>query len=375
MVAPAVILAKDLMRLAHLNRSKCTHTSADTIMCSAYRGKARVGGARVSFTWAMTRRGVTGLDIGGIIYECWLRWSKEAEAPLDYLCLDNSNGAVVHVTQFNDILKRVAMQVMPDPAQASWITSYSFRRFPCTLCAAVGTGVEDQVIYGGWAGMPTRKGIPRSEQASVKSSMPRRYSDRRVEHEEFQKLLHIRMVQLLADHISLESGDATPVSWECLEQAYHTVDGDFTVGSRIRTRVKEEVAARRAATSMEAVWGTTTSVRREFAVSMRKRQRTSLEPPSTAVSLEVEAIEVQPVIPLMIQQLTEGKNAWFSTTRMKQAHRKLQEPGVQIFSPACNGSRTINSSEISWVGEATEAKSAGLELCPICEKRATSKSE
>ena len=97
-VASAVILAKDLMRLAHLNRSKCTHRSADTVMCSAYRGKARVGGARMSFKWAMTRRGVTGLDIGGIIYECWLRWSKEAEAPLDYLCLDNSNGAVVHVT-------------------------------------------------------------------------------------------------------------------------------------------------------------------------------------------------------------------------------------------------------------------------------------
>ena len=67
-VASAVVLAKELMRLAHLNRSRCTHMSSETIMCCAYRGKPRVGGARTSFVWAMTRRSVTGIDIGVILY-------------------------------------------------------------------------------------------------------------------------------------------------------------------------------------------------------------------------------------------------------------------------------------------------------------------
>ena len=145
------------------------------------------------------------------------------------------------------------------------------------------------------------------------------------------------MVQLLADHIALETGETTPVSWENLERAYHTVVGDFTVGSRIRTRVKEEVASRRAVTSMETVWGTSDSVKKTFHVAMRKKRRTSMGPPDAAAPLKFPGTEVRPTVPLVIQQLAEGTHVWFSTARMKQAHRKLYEPGVPFFSLACNG--------------------------------------
>ena len=196
---------------------------------------------------------MTGIDIGVILYNCWLKLSRVAAAPLDYLCMDNSTGTAIHVTQFNEIMKRVSSEVMPDPCQASWITSYSFRCFPYTLCAAVETGSEDQTLYGGWPGMPTHKIGQRSEQTQLKGSMPRRYCDRRVEHEEFQKLLHVRMVQLLTNEIAKSQRATVPVTWESLEVAYHSQSGESTIGMKVRNQVKEEISKRRAATSMQPV--------------------------------------------------------------------------------------------------------------------------
>jgi hypothetical protein len=199
--------------------------------------------------------------------------------------------------------------------------------------------------------------------------MPRRYSDRRVEHEEFQKLLHIRMVQRLADKLVEESGETAPVSWENLERMYHTVVNETCQGNLIRNQIKQEVTERRAATTMKPVYGTSKEVRKEFMVAARKRRRPSIDPPKAGAG--AESPRKRPKTSVLLQQLLEGEHVWFSTSRMKQAHCKLQGSGDPLCSPVCNGLRIINNADITWVGEAAAVAQSGMECCPICTKRAS----
>ena len=93
-VCVALSLAWSLMRLVHVNRSRITHYSEDSLWCRAFRGKTRKDGARRPFRWVLVRRGPAGIDIGGHILRKWTQFSKAAGKPLEYLCLDASSGAM-----------------------------------------------------------------------------------------------------------------------------------------------------------------------------------------------------------------------------------------------------------------------------------------
>ena len=75
-VCVALSLAWSLMRLVHVNRSRITHYSEDSLWCRAFRGKTRKDGARRPFRWVLIRKGPAGVDIGGHILQKWTQYSR-----------------------------------------------------------------------------------------------------------------------------------------------------------------------------------------------------------------------------------------------------------------------------------------------------------
>ena len=107
-LAAGLQVAYSLFRIAHMGRSQFLSTSTYVLWLEAFRGKGKREGARKPFKWAMPRHGISGLDVGGVIYEAWDEWSRSSKVALDYIVMDPRTGAQMHGTHVDSVLKEVA---------------------------------------------------------------------------------------------------------------------------------------------------------------------------------------------------------------------------------------------------------------------------
>ena len=61
-------------------------------------------GAWKPFNWVMVRHGVAGFDVGKVLYDTWLRWSRKHGAPVDYIVMDGSSGTPLTSAQMNEVV-------------------------------------------------------------------------------------------------------------------------------------------------------------------------------------------------------------------------------------------------------------------------------
>jgi len=98
--------------------------------------------------------------------------------------------------------------------------------------------------------------------------MPHLYSDRRLENEEIQKLLHIAMLRKLVAYAQEFFGASTPMTWETIQDtASHAHPEHGRCLDAVRREAMAEVAAERRSSSTEAAYGAERPVRRQFKVS------------------------------------------------------------------------------------------------------------
>ena len=272
-VCVALSLAWSLMIFAHVNRSRITHYSEDVVWCRAFRGKARKAGARPPFRWVLVRKEPSGVDVGGHILQRWSHFSKATGKPLEYLCMDASSGVMLQYSHLTAIIQRLMKTLLPDPSESVKVSTYSFRRVGATLCGILRTSEQDQVDFGGWAGVPElAKGA--QESASVmrawRQSMPHLYCDRRSANEELQKLAHRDMVCELTSLSHQVYGAAVPMSWDQLEiAARHRHKSGGSMAEHIKSYVFERLAQRRAAATVQRAYGCLKELKSSFTLAAK----------------------------------------------------------------------------------------------------------
>ena len=181
-LAASLGVAYSLTRVAHMNRSTFISTSPVVYWLEAFRGKGNRQGIRKPFKWAMTRHGLSGFDVGHVIFEAWDEWSKRRVLPLDYIVLDPSTGAMMDGSHVGGVIRAVAAGFLPTVFDGVLVKTYGFRRFGTTLAQITKTPAQDLVALGGWAGGPElAKLMTESSEllTAWKRSMPHLYADMR----------------------------------------------------------------------------------------------------------------------------------------------------------------------------------------------------
>ena len=417
-LAVSLEVAYALVRLVHMGRSQFTHMSDVSFWLAAYRGKGKREGARRAFTWAMLRLGLTNFDVGKVIYDIWLHWSKSKGFALDYVAMGPETGTKMESHHVQAVMRSVAEGFLVGPKQASLVQPCSNRRF-------------------GWAGVPHLAKITTDASAVLtawKRSMPHLYCYTRSEDEERQKLLHLAMLRLLAVELSAVEGPKAPATWEAIRRVSVAEVKGGRVMAVVRKAALTEVAQDLKGTTLEDFFGTTAPPRRQFTVTFlrqkvavrkflaRKQQRSEVkqERPSLQIPLGVSVGEeatlpiASPGAPLALpQQIEAGASPgrgtaptseeevatevltavgtgdqgtaeapqgaqqtpeWVCSIRSKYLRQvTLTQEGLFTACRWRKGPsqrKPINPDRILWRGDAEGAKTAGIHLCPDAACRA-----
>ncbi len=285
-LAAALEVAYSLVRVCHMNRSTFLSESPVTYWLDAFRGKGKQQGARRRFKWAMTRHGITGLDIGKIIFDVWEEWSKKRKIPLDFIVMDPDSGSRMDGSHVQSVIQAVAAGFLPDPKDQKLVRVYGFRRFGGTLARVAKTPAQDVVDFGGWAGVPELAQIV-DETTEVlrawKRSMPHLYADVRKENEEIQKLLHREILAGLVELGRDRHGPEWVASWEALQELCMSTcaEGSANTLSFIRCQSMDLVAKKRKDLIHAAAYGAVNQLRQQYTVKRVVRMGVRAKQPDT----------------------------------------------------------------------------------------------
>ena len=397
-VAASLQVAYSLVRVVHLGRSTFKHQSDEFYWLEAFRGKGKREGARTAFAWAMLRKGITGIDIGKVLYDCWQYWSQKEGGPLDYVAMDPDTGVKLESHHIQAVMRAVAAAWLPNANQVLMVQPYSNRRFGGTLASITKTPPTDIVAYGGWAGVPElAKVVTEASEVLMawKRSMPHRYSDRRSEEEEVQKLLHMHMLRGLLRYITKYDGPKTPASWEAVENiALRSGDEGINIMRMVRTVAMNEVAEIKKDLLSSPVYGVTEQRRRQFTVRFVRSGQIPLPTAKSKKAKELEEASQDQeksgtATPLAVQPpkkrklddteaTAEGQTEeqvpvkatreWVLTARSKYLHC-VQQEGEDLFA-SCHrrkgpkARKPIVDERIYWRGGQAEAVSLRIQFCP-----------
>ena len=402
-VAGSLQVAYSLVRIVHLGRSAFTHVSEVSYWLEAFRGKGKRDGARRAFTWAMVRKGLSGVDVGKVLYDIWLEWSEAEGFPLGYVVMDPDSGTKMESSHIQGVMRTVAEAFIPDPLQARMVQPYSNRRFGGTLCTITKTPPTDIIDYGGWAGVPELAKVVTDSTAVLaawKRSMPHLYSDRRSENEEIQKALHMDMLRgLILELPEEEEGHTAPATWENVQLvSMRSGDDGVPFLQAVRASAMAAVALEREGIKVLPVFGTQVALRRQFevrAVAGKKpvrlvnllgaaAKRARVKPaPSTPVLPEVEQEQVNPEQLPAEPPCEMPEKMWVLTKRSKYLHATSTEtyrcpvtgdPLEGIFT-ACKWRKgvakrvPITEGNVIWRGNRESAVGMRIIFCPAacCE--------
>jgi hypothetical protein len=309
---------------------------------------------------------------------------------------------------------------MLDPSEADMIQARSFRRCGGTVASVMNTPPAEAVSLGGWAGVPELASyMPDGHEVVVawKRSMPHRYSDRKLEEEERQKLLHLQMLKLAVDAVPERKRG---VAWSDIESV---VDTRTETGHRALDDIK--VRARDLVSTMirpgtKPLYLAKTVIRRQFSVtatntgngrlaprpavtmqalldgrkrkknpeahlasnSTPKKHRTSMarensspEPESRAEVLQctppTRNLELLLELHVPDPKAREDPGVWFATYSSTYVHRAVvetSEDGSTTYKKSCKSKQKsctrYRERQVRWRGNFEHIEETGCWACP-----------
>ena len=232
--AQAWVLWASALRFSHLGRSVFTALTNEAVYGVCALGKRSPG-----YRWAIPRRGPTGEDVGGRVFQRWLQLSEARGGPLPSLAFDLASGAPL---THNDMRSALPATFGAAGAQApELVTTYSLRRGAATLCSIRGASELSEAANGFWL-------------AKRSADMPARYHGRRV-----QKALEVKLHTFAAVSRALEAKQR--LTWQVAGALLHSEDP-----GAIRAEVQRRLAVDSVVCEVPREWLSVTAVPREFGV-------------------------------------------------------------------------------------------------------------
>ena len=169
--AAAAMMALACVRFKHVQRSVPVARNDAWLEFHAYRGKTPQDGARPAFKWFAPRFGISGTDVGNIVWEAW-HCMKNPRAQF-IVCYAGTCQAL-SLQHFHDVIREVLTPHLAQPETAAQVSSYSLRRFVPTLCDVVNADIPQRFAVGGWCDKTVA--CPPGKPISGRNAMPFRYN-------------------------------------------------------------------------------------------------------------------------------------------------------------------------------------------------------
>ncbi len=139
------------------------------------------------------------------------------------------------------------------------------------MCFVTNTPPKDIVAHGGWAGVPKLAKVATEAPGVLsawKKSMTHLHCDRRNENEEWQKLLHMEMLENLIAMVHDMHGNKEAATWDRVQEAAAQLQSDgYSAVAHVRSMAMDAVAKGRQNLTVEPLFGVAAEVRRQFKVS------------------------------------------------------------------------------------------------------------
>ena len=163
------------VRLQQLQRSQFTALTSTALWAVCSLGKGSAG-----FRWAIPRHTARGADIGGHIFRCWHRLSRQASAALPSVVFELESGAPLTYQHTRKAITEALVQAGLE-SNLDKATTYSLRR-GCATMVAIWADQAEQEANGFWL-------------SKRSSHMPDRYHGQRVQRSLIVKLTNRELLR------------------------------------------------------------------------------------------------------------------------------------------------------------------------------------
>jgi hypothetical protein len=273
-VLAAIVQAVACMRFAHLQRCQLIGRTASALHALGYRGKSSEDeGKRTKFRVRIPRHTLSRFCPLDLLWNLWNKLCIERNHIVTGLACNFSDGTVLTYNTYQQYLRSVLgdFKLIEQPGV---ISSYSLRRFLPTLCDIRGKhcSVSERFHTGAWSA----KGV--TDARTPSTWMPMRYADRKLDSEEFSKIMNIELLRIVVG-----KSQSQHITWEVVRK--HMDHDHHNDASCATTKLMEATAGSR----IEEAFGAADEI-------AKYKQRTLSYPPRSFSVGDVSRGSVQAVV-------------------------------------------------------------------------------